>query len=104
MLLNSIQASFFQAQSTNDPSAIYRDLVEAILKEYGPKLSQLLIRGIGGEAARSELDVLADPLKKMVFSQPRAKAWLSDALFSNSFPSSKVGNDEKRLWLQRIMR
>ena len=79
-------------------------MVENALGEYGPLLGQALVRNIGGEAARSELDVLAEPLKKMVFSQPRAKMWLSDALFSDTFPSQIVGSVEKRMWLQKVLK
>ena len=71
---------------------------------YGPKLGQTLIRNMGGEAARSELDVLVEPLKKMIISQPRAKIWLSDPLFDASFPSQKVDSGSKRMFLQKIIR
>jgi hypothetical protein len=74
------------------------------MDEYGPKLSQALVRNIGGEAARSELDTLADPLKKLISAQPKAKAWLSDALFSDTFPSQNVGPVDKRMWIQKIMK
>lgn len=73
------------------------------MKEYGPQLCHALIRNIGGEAARSELDILSLPLKKLVFAQPQAKQWLSDALGSTSFVSDKVDSTGKRLWLQKIM-
>lgn len=59
---------------------------------------------VAGEASRSELDDLAEPLKKMIFSQPSAKLWLSDALNGDSFPSQKVNPSEKSVFLQRIMR
>ena len=73
------------------------------MKEYGPQLCRALIRNISGEAARSELDVLSLPLKKLVFAQPQAKQWLADALSSTSFVSDKIGYTEKRVWLQKIM-
>ncbi len=75
-----------------------------VLDEYGPKLSQALVRNLGGEAARSELDTLAEPLKKLISAQPKAKTWLLDALFSDTFPSQNVGPVEKRMWLQKIMK
>ena len=78
--------------------------VAAVTEQYGPQLCHILVRKIGGEAARSELDVLAEPLKKLIFAQPQAKLWLSDALSSKDFPSQKVGPTEKRIWLQKIIR
>lgn len=78
--------------------------IENVMLEYGPQVGQALIFSMGGEAARSELDVLAEPLKKMIFAQPKAKKWLSDALYSDAFPSQNVGPVEKRMWLQRILK
>lgn len=79
-------------------------MVDGVMIEYGPLLSQALMRNIGGQAARSELDVVAEPLKKMVFKQPGSKAWLDEALFSDTFPSQSVGPEEKRIWLQKVMK
>ncbi len=75
-----------------------------MVQEYGPQLSQALIMNIGGEAARSDLDSLAGPLKSLVCWQPKAKTWLTDALSSEYFPSQNVGAAEKRFWLQKILR
>ena len=79
-------------------------MVDSIMQDYGPQLGQALVFNMGGEAARSELDFLAEPLKKLVSSQPRAKTWLMDALSSDAFPSGKVLEVEKRVWLQKIMK
>lgn len=73
------------------------------MQVYGPQLCHALVRNISGEAARSELDMLSLPLKKLVFAEPQAKAWLSDALESNSFVSDRVDLTTRRLWLQKIL-
>lgn len=86
------------------PSGDLQTKLTIVLHEFGPQLAHILVRNIAGEAARSELDMLAEPLKKLVFAQPNAKAWLQDALMSATFPSPKVGESEKRVWLQRIMK
>ena len=78
--------------------------VAAVIQQYGPQLCHILVRNIGGEAARSELELLAEPLKKLVSAQSQAKIWLSNALSSDDFPSQKVGSTEKRVWLQKIIR
>ena len=77
---------------------------QAALGQYGPLVCQILVNKFAGEASRSELDELAEPLKKMVFCQPSAKMWLSNALNGDNFPSQKVGRPEKSVWLQKIMR
>ena len=97
-----LQAALVQKHEL--PSSDLQAKLTIVLQEYGPQLAHILVRSIAGEAARSELDVLAEPLKKLVFAQPRARAWLQDALMSDTFPSSKVSESEKRVWLQRIMR
>ena len=79
-------------------------MVNAAIQEYGPQLAHALMIGIGGEAARSETDTLSEPLKKMILNQPRAKQWLIDALASDTFPSKLVGDSEKRIWLQKIVK
>ena len=79
-------------------------MVDSVIHEYGPLLCLGLVRGIAGEAARSELDALIEPLKKVVFRQPKAKLWLSDALFNASFPSPLVSDADKKIWLQKVMK
>ena len=79
------------------------NFIQAVMQHHGPLICQILTWKIAGEAARSELEELAEPLKRMVFCQPYAKAWLSDALYSQDFPSTKVSAANKRVWLQKIM-
>ncbi|MCJ1247252.1 hypothetical protein MMC30_004466 [Trapelia coarctata] len=92
-------ASFVQVQ---EQPAHIQPLVDAVMEEYGPRLAYVLIKGIGGEAARSELDTLSEPLKKLVLKQPKARRWLTDALASDTFPGKSVGDTEKRVWLQKV--
>lgn len=100
-LLMILQASLFQRHEL--PGDV-QAMVDSILHQYGPQVTQVIIHNIGGEAARSELEILADPLRKMVFAQPSAKQWISDALFGSAFPSSKVSDGEKRIWLQQVIK
>jgi hypothetical protein len=69
----------------------------------GPLLAQSLINNFGGKAARSELDKLSDPLKKLIMHQPRAQAWLEAALFDQSFPDSQAKPEQKTVFLKKIM-
>ncbi|KAI9760185.1 MAG: 60S ribosomal protein L2A [Chaenotheca gracillima] len=86
-----------------DPQDPFHPTFTAIMSSLGPDLAHVLITNIGGKAARSELDIIAEPLKKMAFKQARSKAWLEAALFSEGFPSTKVNSAEKRAFLQRVL-
>ncbi|KAL9103509.1 MAG: hypothetical protein Q9163_001465 [Psora crenata] len=76
--------------------------VYAALNIYGPQLCHVLAMQIGGECARSQLETIAEPLRKLVPAQPQARRWLMEALDRPDFPSSSVGAEEKRLWIQKI--
>ena len=80
-----------------------RDFQAGIIQRYGPVLCQILIHSIAGEVPRSNLDTLAEPLKKLIFAQPQAKQWISAALDHPKFPSKKIDATQKRVWLQKVM-
>ena len=86
----------------HDVSETVKMMIRNAMDEYGLALSLALVQNFGGGAARSELDTLAEPLKRLISAQPKAKAWLSEALSSDSFPSQNVSPADKRLWLQKI--
>ncbi|UKZ78094.1 hypothetical protein TrVFT333_005828 [Trichoderma virens FT-333] len=69
----------------------------------GPLLSQSLARNIGGNALRSELDRLCEPLRKLVSRYPMAKDWLQSGLDHPSFPSEKVSAEQKSLFVKKII-
>jgi hypothetical protein len=74
------------------------------MNHLGPLLAQSLVQNVGGNASRSELDKLSDPLKKLVTQQPRAQAWLEQALLDERFPSAHVSRQDKLLFLKKIVR
>lgn len=69
----------------------------------GPVLSHSLVQNIGGKAARSELEKLSEPLKKLVVGHVHARQWLEAALNDVSFPSNKVSHDDKALFLKKLI-
>ena len=71
---------------------------------YGPHLATSLVKNVTGEAARSDLDYLAEPLKKLVVSQPKSRVWISHALEVETQANKHIGDNEKRIWLQKIFR
>lgn len=70
----------------------------------GPLLSRTLARNLGGNASRSELDKLSEPLKKLVYRYPMAKSWLEAGLTHETFPSTKVTPQDKSMFLKKIIR
>ena len=73
------------------------------LNHVGPVLCQALMQNIGGNAARSELDKLCDPIKKLVTGSVHARQWLESALADPSFPSDKVSAKEKDLFVKKVI-
>ncbi|KAH8821592.1 armadillo-type protein [Xylogone sp. PMI_703] len=80
-----------------------QSVIDSSLQTLGPLLAQALVFNIGGNAARSELDKLCEPLKKLISRQVRAKSWLETALLDPSFPSNKISAEEKRIFLQKLV-
>ncbi len=74
------------------------------MDHFGPALAHALIRNIGGAGSRSELDFIAEPVKRMITRQTQAKIWMENALMGPDFPSSKVSDAEKKRFLQQIVR
>jgi len=94
------QTAFITAKS-EDPN-LQATLTNA-MNHLGPLIAQTLIQNVGGNAARSELDKLSDPLKKLVVQQPRAQQWLEQALLAESFPGAQVTPQERLLFLKKIV-
>ncbi|KAF3283873.1 hypothetical protein TWF970_001044 [Orbilia oligospora] len=79
-------------------------MIEMILQQTGELLAKNLVMAIGGGAARSELDNVTEPLKKMVFKQLHARKWLENSMFSNgdAFPSQKISVEDKSMFLKKL--
>ncbi|KAI0115812.1 armadillo-type protein [Nemania sp. FL0031] len=88
--------------ATSDDPNVQTTLNEA-MSHFGPQLSQSLIQNIGGRAARSDLDKLSDPLKKLVVQHAHASKWLESALNDSNFPSDKVSTEYKALFLKKLV-
>jgi hypothetical protein len=80
------------------------DIAQQAMQMLGPLLAQSLARNIGGNASRSELDKLSEPLKKLVVRCPMAKSWLEAGLAHESFPSTRVTPQEKSMFLKKVIR
>ncbi|CAK7263687.1 member of the karyopherin-beta [Sporothrix epigloea] len=92
----------FLALRPEDPSL--KAMVANAMEHLGPLLAQVLVSNIGGNASRSELDKLCEPLKKLVVQHARSSGWLEQALMSPSFPSDLVSASDKTLFLKKVTR
>ncbi|KAH8889540.1 ARM repeat-containing protein [Thozetella sp. PMI_491] len=90
----------FITLKSDDPQL--QDTIAGAMNHLGPLLARSLIRNFGGDASRTELDKLSEPLKKLVVHSVQAQAWLEQALFDPSFPSTQVSEEDKRVFLKRI--
>lgn len=70
----------------------------------GPLLCKSLVRNIGGNASRSELDRITEPLKKVIFRHSKAQEWLLRGIHDDAFPSDKVSVENKVLFVKKIIR
>ncbi|KAG9960090.1 ARM repeat-containing protein, partial [Aureobasidium melanogenum] len=76
----------------------------SVLTAFAAPLSRALIFNIGGLAQRSEIESLCKPLRALVFSQPGlAKQHLEEALLDANFPSTNVGEKEKRVFVAKVL-
>lgn len=87
----------------NQPDELQESMNNAI-QHLGPILAEALIFNFGGHAARSELDKLSEPLKKLVLKQAHSKKWIEAALLGSNFPSNNVTTKEKMFFAQKITR
>ncbi|KAI9829623.1 MAG: hypothetical protein M1826_005513 [Phylliscum demangeonii] len=97
-------ATFWASFIGIDPQPdVAQSAINNILEHLGSSVAEAIIINVGGHAARSDLDTVAEPLKRMVFHHVKAKTWLAQALFNPNFPSAKVNDEQKRLFLQQVM-
>lgn len=80
------------------------DISQQAMQMLGPLLAQSLARNLGGNASRSELDKLSEPLKKLVVRHPTAKSWLESGLAHETFPSDKVSVQDKAVFVKKVIR
>lgn len=90
--------------SLKDPDKGAQATIDHAVAQLGPMLAQSIVQNIGGNASRSELDRLGEPLKKMVSNQVKARAWLEQALFDPSFPGQHISSEEKAVFLKKIIK
>lgn len=76
--------------------------INQIIAAYGPKLCLALVHQIGGQAYRSDIDCIMEPLKALLMNQSGTHMWLREALAHDSFPSNRVTMDDRARFLKQI--
>ncbi|KAK4217330.1 armadillo-type protein [Rhypophila decipiens] len=100
----SLKPSYSSTSPLSAPEI--QSLVASVMQDVGPLVAQTLMDNIGGNAARSELDKLSDPLKKLIVNHVHAQQWLQAALFRDDFPGNKtktLGPEDKMLFLKKVV-
>jgi hypothetical protein len=69
----------------------------------GPLLVHSIMRNVGGKAARSELDKLSEPLKRLAANYVGSRAWIEAALADPSFPGTHVSDQDKSMFVKRVL-
>lgn len=88
---------------TRGDNAGLQETFKRAMDTLGPLLTQSLARNIGGNALRSELDRLSEPLRKLVVNYPMSREWLQSGLDHPSFPSQRVTPEQKSLFVKKII-
>ncbi|PKS11859.1 hypothetical protein jhhlp_001153 [Lomentospora prolificans] len=81
----------------------HQELIQQVIQELGPSLTLSLIRNIGGNASRSELDKLSEPLKRLASHHTMAQTWIRAALFHPTFPSENVSDEAKLSFMRKVI-
>ena len=73
---------------------------------HGQNLATALMIGIGGDAPRSDLAHLSQPLRKLVYARgDNARIWLERAMaMEGVMPTAKVTGEDKQKFLQAVIR
>ncbi|KAI9706826.1 MAG: hypothetical protein M1820_004797 [Bogoriella megaspora] len=64
--------------------ALANPSINEVINYFGPALVAAIVHQITGQASRSDLDFIYDPIKKIIMAGPGAKVWFEQALADNS--------------------
>lgn len=92
-----LKAAIFDNSPSLDHDAS-RNLAECI-QHYGARFVATLLRLLGGGAARSEVDVLCEPLKKLVARQ----GLLGARLLRETAAHASGGDEEVRKFVEQVI-
>lgn len=88
--------------TSNDAASPAKQPLDQIFEALGAVLVKVLVFNIAGEAQRTSLDEVTDPLRRIVTKNPRTSSWVEAALAAPDFPAPKVP-DKERQWFRRMV-
>ena len=94
------QAAFIPPKADNQTT---QAAIDGAMVHLGPAISRSLMQNIGGQAARSQLDKLSDPFKRLVVQHVNARHWLEAALHDPAFPAGKATAADKATFLKKVI-
>lgn len=82
-----------------------RERIKEIMSAYGPKFTCSIISQIGGNALRSDLEFICEPLKALLLHQPGVQGWLQQAILGETFPAvdANVGQQQRNLFFRQVI-
>ncbi|KAL1839946.1 hypothetical protein VTJ49DRAFT_990 [Mycothermus thermophilus] len=96
--------------SSADPSSPAFSIADTLtnaMTHLGPLVARSLVRNLSGHAARSEIDKLCEPLKRLVVTRPEAQEWLRAALLDDGCllpgAAERVSAEERVAFLRKIV-
>lgn len=92
----------FIAPQTSATTPDVQQSMTQVLDAYGPRLAAALMRQFGGQAMRSDLEFLCEPLKALLLHQRQSQSWLQDGLASIIPANQAMGSEEKSKFLRQL--
>ncbi|KAK3715372.1 member of the karyopherin-beta [Vermiconidia calcicola] len=77
--------------------------INQVMSSYGQQLVYSLLHQIRGQAQRSELDYVCEPLKALLLHQSGTQTWLQSALADERFAIPRVTMNDRAMFLRQIM-
>lgn len=104
--------TFLQLPDQHTMSRIHYERMMTMIKNLTPDLVEIFVVQFAGEAARSELDVLSEPFKKLIsrhslIARPEVSTAINDAGNGGVFPpaaAEKVNATERRIFCAKIFK
>ena len=78
--------------------------LDASVGSEGLRLGEALMFAVGGNVPRSELEAVMPPLRRLISNRKEAHNWCWMALCHDDFPSKRMSEEEKRVFLHKILK
>jgi len=81
----------------------YRMIVQQVMQSVGKQLMEVVLHRLGN-GPRSEVELAADLLRKIVFHYTQtSKEWMSELLSQANFPPTRLNTQEKSQFINKVI-